>query len=306
MSAAKVARLHDRGVVSVIGPNAGQFLQGLITNDMAAFENGAAAIHAGLLSPQGKILFDVFVVQSPGGFVLEIAGEKLADFVKRLTMYKLRADVTIGDASADFQVLALWGEDASSSGETVKTIAFGDPRLPALGLRILAEARFASDIASATNGVETDPNDYHAHRIELGVPEGGKDFLFGDTVPHEADFDLFHGVSFTKGCYVGQEVVARMQNKSIIRKRVVGIAAAAPLTSGADIMLGDVVIGRVGSVAGQRGLALIRLDRAAEAVDKGTALTADDHPIVVDADAIHRYRASAAARSAVAELPRRE
>lgn len=306
MSAAKVARLQDRGVVSVIGPNAGQFLQGLITNDMAAFENGAAAIHAGLLSPQGKILFDVFVVQSPGGFVLEIAREKLADFVKRLTMYKLRADVTIGDASADFQVLALWGEDASSSGETVKTIAFGDPRLPALGLRILAEARFASDIASATNGVETDPNEYHTHRIELGVPEGGKDFLFGDTVPHEADFDLFHGVSFTKGCYVGQEVVARMQNKSIIRKRVVGIAAAAPLTSGADIMLGDVVIGRVGSVAGQRGLALIRLDRAAEAVDKGTALTAADHPIVVDADAIHRYRASAAARSAVAELPRRE
>lgn len=306
MSAAKIARLPDRGVVSLIGPDASQFLQGLITNDIATLENGAAAIHAGLLSPQGKILFEFFVAQIPGGFVLEITQEKIADFVKRLTMYKLRADVTIRDASNNFQVLALWGEDANSPGETANTVSFGDPRLPALGRRILAEARFVSDIASATNGVDSEPEDYHTHRIELGVPEGGKDFLFGDTVPHEADFDLFHGVSFTKGCYVGQEVVARMQNKSIIRKRVVSIAAAAPLASGADILLGDVVIGRIGSVAGARGLALMRLDRAAEAVDKGIALTVNDQPISVNAHAIDHYRASVLARPAVADLPRRE
>lgn len=306
MSAAKIARLPDRGVVSLIGPDASQFLQGLITNDMATLENGAAAIHAGLLSPQGKILFEFFVAQIPGGFALEIAQEKIADFVKRLTMYKLRADVTIRDASTNFQVLALWGLDANSPGETANTVSFEDPRLPALGRRILAEARFASDIASATNGVDSEPEDYHTHRIELGVPEGGKDFLFGDTVPHEADFDLFHGVSFTKGCYVGQEVVARMQNKSIIRKRVVSIAAAAPLASGADILLGDVVIGRIGSVAGARGLALMRLDRAAEAVDKGIELTVNDQPISVNAHAIDHYRASVLARPAVADLPRRE
>lgn len=306
MSAAKIARLPDRGVVSLIGPDASQFLQGLITNDMATLENGAAAIHAGLLSPQGKILFEFFVAQIPGGFVLEIAQEKIADFVKRLTMYKLRADVTIRDASTNFQVLALWGLDANSPGETANTVSFEDPRLPALGRRILAEARFASDIASATNGVDSEPEDYHTHRIELGVPEGGKDFLFGDTVPHEADFHLFHGVSFTKGCYVGQEVVARMQNKSIIRKRVVSIAAAAPLASGADILLGDVVIGRIGSVAGARGLALMRLDRAAEAVDKGIELTVNDQPISVNAHAIDHYRASVLARPAVADLPRRE
>ena len=281
MSTAKIAILLDRGVVSVAGPDAAKFLQGLISNDLETTETLTAtgrhrAIHAGLLSPQGKILFDFFVAKAADGFVLDVANDKLADLIKRLSMYKLRANVTISDASADHKCLALWGKDACSSGETIGTVAFDDPRLPAMGLRILAEARFATDITSATNGSKVAEADYHAHRIGLGVPEGGKDYDFGDAYPHEANFDLLNGVSFSKGCYVGQEIVARMQHKTAIKKRVVPVESSAALPHDRpDIVAGEVVIGKLGSVQGKHGLAMLRLDRAAEFSAQGQAMTAD-------------------------------
>ena len=220
--------------------------KGLITNDIATLETKpddvafeAAAAHAGLLSPQGKILFDFFCVRTLDGFLLDVARDKAAELAKRLTMYKLRAAADIKVVSDDYHVLALWGPNACSSGPTTGTVAFRDPRHADLGTRILAEARFATDIASATNGSKVSADAYHAHRIALGVPEGGKDYDFGDAYPHEADFDLFNGVSFTKGCYVGQEVVARMQNKTVVRKRVVKITGRQPLTRGTDILLGE-------------------------------------------------------------------
>jgi tRNA-modifying protein YgfZ len=301
----KIASLQDRGVVSVTGPDAAKLLQGLITNDIANLETqpdevafAAACAHTGLLSPQGKILFDFFCVRTLDGFVLDVPRDKAADLAKRLTMYKLRADAQIAVVSEDYQVLALWGPDACSSGPTKGTIAFRDPRHAELGTRILAEAQFATDIASATNGTKVGAEVYHAHRISLGIPEGGKDYDFGDAYPHEADFDLFHGVSFTKGCYVGQEVVARMQNKTVVRKRIVKVLGSAPLTSGADILLGEAPIGKIGSVDGIHGLAMLRLDRTVEALDKGITLTADGTTITADAAALNRYRASLAARPA--------
>lgn len=310
MSAVKITALADRGVVSVTGNDAGKLLQGLITNDIASLVTkpsdvafAAASAHAGLLSPQGKILFDFFCVRTLDGFVLDVASDRAADLAKRLALYKLRAAVDIRVVSHDYTVLALWGPHACSSGPTTGTIAFRDPRHPDLGFRILAEARFATDIASATNGAKAAPDAYHAHRIALGVPEGGKDYAFGDAYPHEADFDLFNGVSFTKGCYVGQEVVSRMQNKSVVRKRVVKISSTEPLAAGVDVMLGEIPIGRIGSVDGVNGLALLRLDRAEEAQTKGLALTSGGCDITVDADALARYRKSAAARPASIELP---
>ena len=115
-------------------------------------------------------------------------------------------------------MLALWGDAPQSPGETKGTVSFPDPRLPALGLRILAESEFADDIASASNGVDAAAEDYHAHRIALGVPEAGKDYALGDTFPHEADMDRLNGVSFTKGCFVGQEVVSRMQHRAHVQE----------------------------------------------------------------------------------------
>jgi folate-binding protein YgfZ len=285
---AKIAVLPDRGVVRVTGEDAEKLLQGVITNEMDLL-SAQPAIHAALLTPQGKILFEFFVVKAgEGAYLLETGRDQAAGLAKRLGMYKLRAKVTIEDASNAYRVLALWGTAPQSPretppGETTGTVSFPDPRRPALGLRILAESRFADDVASASNGVDATAEDYHAHRIVLGVPEGGKDYVLGDTFPHEADMDRLGGVSFTKGCFVGQEVVSRMQHRARVRKRVVPVDAAGPgeLKAGADIAVGAAVIGKVGSVAGQRALAMLRLDRAAEAKAKGQPLTADGSEIVL-------------------------
>ncbi|HEY8194667.1 MAG TPA: folate-binding protein [Hyphomicrobium sp.] len=295
MSSAKIARLTDRGVISVRGSDSEKLLQGLVTNDLEGLEQGAAR-HAALLSPQGKIMFDFFVVRVAGGYLLDVAAAKAADLVKRLTLYKLRADVAIADVSSDFAVYAVWNEGAAALTETRTCISFEDPRHPLMGIRWLTEAPPPPD----WQVVELAHSDYDALRVRLGVPEGGKDYDFGDAYPHEADFDLFNGVSFTKGCYVGQEVVARMQNKTVVRKRVVKISAAKPFISHTDVLLGEIPIGRVGTVDGAHALAMLRLDRALEAEQKNQSLTAAGKDINVEAEALARYRASSAAKPSTA------
>jgi tRNA-modifying protein YgfZ len=262
---ARIALLADRGVVRVAGEDAEKLLQGVITSDMDLL-TAQRAIHAALLTPQGKILFDFFVVRAPGGFLLEAAADKAADLAKRLTMYKLRAKATIEDVSSRFAIAVSWGAERADLLDE-SAISFADPRLAELGTRMLlpVTTRVAASAAAA---------DYHAHRIALGVPEGGKDYAFGEAFPHEADLDQLNGVSFSKGCFVGQEVVSRMQNRASIRKRVVPVVGEAPLTLGAEVMAGAAVIGSVGSVAGAQALALVRLDRAAEAAAKGEILSA--------------------------------
>lgn len=302
MSAAKIARLTDRGVVSVRGSDSKKLLQGLITNDLERLDAASAdhtGLHAALLSPQGKILFDFFVARVAGGYLLDVALAKAGDLVKRLAMYKLRADAAITDASNRFVVFALWGDGAASHGETSESVSITDPRDARLGLRILAQSQFADDVASATTGSNANHAEYDAHRVALGVPEGGKDYEYGDAYPHEANFDLFDGVSFTKGCYVGQEVVARMQNKTVVRKRVVKISANAPLTSGVDVLQGEAPIGRVGTVDGANALAMLRLDRALEAQQKNQTLTAGGIAITPDAEALARYRATTEPSAAI-------
>ena len=276
MTSARIALLADRGVVRVTGEDAEKLLQGIVSNDIDLLAS-QPAIHAALLTPQGKILFDFFVVKIGGGFLLETARDKAGDLAKRLNLYKLRAKVEIRDASDDYRVSALWGPSPHNFGETAGTVSFPDPRLPTLGSRILAE----TGAATGTNGAEASPEDYHAHRIALGVPEGGQDYAFGDTFPHEADLDQLNGVSFSKGCFVGQEVVSRMQNRANVRKRVVPIEGETALTPGVEVQAGTAAIGTIGSVAGKLALALLRLDRAAEAKAKGQVLTAHGVPLAL-------------------------
>lgn len=303
MSNAQFARLPDRGAVRVAGPDAVKFLQGLVTNDVGHLEADAGKMafdadraFAALLSPQGKVLFDFLCVPTPEGFVLDVARDQAQALVKRLTMYRLRAAVEITDVSDTYVLLALWGKDAVSSGPTTATLAFKDPRHADLGIRILAEARFATDIGSATNGSEVDAGQYHAHRVALGVPEGGKDYAFGDTFPHEAMLDLLSGVSFTKGCYVGQEIVARMEHRGTARKRIVIVHAETALPApGCEIRAGEVAIGMLGSVDGHRGLAMLRLDRVKEFQDKGVGLTAGNVPVTIEIPAWAATKLHAAA-----------
>lgn len=283
-----VAQLDDRGVVAITGPDAEHFLQGIVTQDMQALAH-TPAVYAGLLSPQGKILFDFFIARAADGFLLETAAAMAADLVTRLAMYRLRAKVQIADRSGDMRVLVVWGVAPASLGPTHGTVAFTDPRVAELGLRILAPAAHAIDIAAATRGIDAAADEWHAHRVRLGVPEGGRDFAFADAFPHEADMDQLAGVSFDKGCYVGQEVVSRMQHRGTARKRIVAAAGDAPLTSGAAVTVGDAVIGTLGSVAGREALALVRLDRAAEAKAKGLALLAGGVAIALRKPAWARF-----------------
>ncbi len=263
-----ISKLGDRGVLAVTGAEAKSFLQGLITNDMDRVE-AAAAIHAGLLTPQGKILFDFFVVGDGPGFLLECPLANASELAKRMTFYKLRAAVEIEDISEEHTVCAAWGSAPEATGARA---CYADPRLPELGFRLI----LPSDAAPETSGCAPAPEAaYHAHRIGLGVPEGGKDFEFGDAFPHEADFDQLNGVDFKKGCYVGQEVVSRMEHRGTARKRVVPIEGVAALPQGGgDISASGVAIGRLGSVSETSGLALLRLDRAKKAQTDGKAISA--------------------------------
>jgi folate-binding protein YgfZ len=224
--------------------------------------------YGGLLTPQGKILFD-FIVHDAGAdrFLLDVAREKAAELAKRLGFYKLRAAVAIADRSDELRVIAAWdGVPTLPEG----AIVAADPRLAALGHRAIV----ASDTVPAAGG-HTSPSAYRAHRIRLGVPEGGADFAFGDAFPHDADMDQLGGVDFTKGCYTGQEVVARMEHRGTARRRVIAVAADTALPpAGTPVMAGDIEIGALGSSEGSRGLASLRLDRAADATRAGRAITA--------------------------------
>lgn len=289
MSNAHIAILPDRGVVSVTGEAAREFLDNLVTNDMALL-GGQPAIHAGLLSPQGKILFEFIVVRAADGFLLDTARDKAAELVKRLGLYKLRANVAINDLSASRAIVAVWG---GSPPAVALALTYPDPRHPALGSRIILAPEMAAKLAPGDAGADA----YHAHRIMLGVAEAGRDYPLGDTFPHEANFDRQHGVSFTKGCFVGQEVVARMQHKTVVRKRVVAISADAALVSGAEVRVGEAVLGTVGSVTGDRALAMIRLDRAAEACVNLHPLVSGSAIVAVDPSALAAYDAAVARRS---------
>lgn len=276
MTTMNIAPLIDRGVVRVSGADAAKLLQGLVTADLDLLGR-QPAVFAGLLTPQGKIMFDFFIVKTEQGFLLDTLREKAPDLAKRLTFYKLRANVAIADASEEYSVAALWGNGEPELGSSA--LVYLDPRLAEMGWRAIAPADFRWGAPGVDLATEAD---YHAHRIALGVPEGSSDYALGDTFPHEALFDQLGGVSFQKGCYVGQEVVSRMEHRSTARKRVVPVDGREPLQPGSDVKAGEAVIGKVGSVSGARGLALLRLDRVGEALGKGQSITAGGVPVTVN------------------------
>jgi tRNA-modifying protein YgfZ len=168
-------------------------------------------------------------------------------------------------------VLAAWdGEGTTECG-----LVYRDPRLPVLGLRVMLPPHLASEAAAELGAELTDAGAYEAHRVALGIPRGGLDFMYGDAFPHEADMDQLGGVDFEKGCYVGQEVVSRMEHRGTARNRVVpiGYDAFAP-EAGVPVMAGERQVGIMGSSAAGRGLALLRLDRVADALAADVALIA--------------------------------
>jgi len=257
------AHLTDRALVSVTGPDAEHFLQNILTTDLDQLAAGEAKPGA-LLTPQGKILFDFLISrQADGGFVLEVRADIAADLVKRLTLYKLRAKVEI--ALRDQSLVAVsWADEsgASQSDSTVRDARFADQAV----LRTY-------DASPADSTVEA----WHAFRISVGVPESGPDYALGDAFPHDVLLDQTGGVGFKKGCYVGQEVVSRMQHRGTARRRFLIAAGDAALpAAGTEITAGGRSVGTLGSVAGRTGLALVRIDKVKAAMDSGTPILGGD------------------------------
>lgn len=271
MAVASWTRLTDRGVVEVGGEEAGDFLQNLVTNDVDDISPQGAGYGA-LLSPQGKVQFDFLMFRDGDRFWFDLPRERAAAFAQRMAFYRLRRPVEIEDRSADYEAIALWGEDLPTIGQAVAYAS--DPRLGALGHRAIIVAGTTPEI-----GEEVDRQVYDRRRIELGVPDGGADFAYEAAFPHDADIDQLHGIDFAKGCYVGQEIVSRMEHRGTARRRVVRIAAGHDLTAGAEITAAGQAIGTVGSVDGARGLAMVRIDRVGHALDAGTPITAEGGPV---------------------------
>jgi len=270
----KAALLPDRGVVKVVGDDARKFLNGLVTCDMSKVSPAAARFTA-LLTPQGKIIVDFIVAEAPaedgGGFFLDCPRALATTLVEKLNFYKLRAKVVCEDLSEVLGVMAAW----DGAGATEYGLCYADPRLPELGLRVMLPPHVAAEAAADLGASLVDAGAYEAHRIALGVPRGGADFIYGNAFPHEADMDQFAGVDFDKGCYVGQEVVSRVQHRASARSRVVPVTyeGGAPI-GGVPVIAGEREIGMFGSAAQGHGLALVRLDRVAEAQAAGTPITA--------------------------------
>jgi hypothetical protein len=270
----KAALLPDRGVVKVAGDDARNFLHGLFSADILKLTPGEARFGA-LLSPQGKILADFIVVEAPaqdgGGFFLDAPRALANPLVAKLNVYKLRSRVIVEDLSDVLGVLAAW----DGNGKSTFGLAYADPRLPALGLRVMLPAHRAADAAAGLGATLVDASAYDAHRIALGIPRGGVDFSYGDAFPHETDMDQLGGVDFAKGCYVGQEVVSRMEHRGIARTRAMTVRydGAAP-QAGVAVMAGERQVGTMGSAAAGHGLALLRLDRVADALAHGEPLLA--------------------------------
>ena len=255
-----VLHLTDRCAITVTGQDAGPFLQGIVTTDLESLADDEVRSCA-LLTPQGKILFD-FLLSGRGGdgFLIDVDRSAAADLVKRLTLYKLRAKAEIAELE-NISVFALWDEPVMT-GRRDTRFADADVR------RLYA--------AAAPAGVMSTSEDYDRLRVANGVGESGRDFVLSDVFPHDVLMDLNGGVSFRKGCFVGQEVVSRMHHRKSARRRLVTVEGAAPLpASGSDIQAGDRSIGRLGTVAGAQGLALVRVDRVADALAAGHKIMAE-------------------------------
>lgn len=270
----KSAFLPDRGVIKVAGEDARNFLNGLITTDVDRLKPGLGRFGA-LLTPQGKIIVDFLITEAPaghgGGFLIDCPKALADGLTIKLRFYKLRAKVTVDNLSDDLGVLAAWDGQLAAQPD----LAFADPRNGELGTRILIPADLKQNLSDLIGAELVDAADYEAHRIALGVPRGGLDFMYSNAFPHETNMDRLAGVDFDKGCYVGQEVVSRMQHRGTARTRSVKVLLEGSLPEiGVSVMAGDKSVGTMGSSAQGKGIALVRIDRVADALDAGQPLTA--------------------------------
>lgn len=239
--APRIARLDSRALIRVTGPDARPFLHNLLTQDVETLAPGQLRFGA-LLSPPGRLLFDLFLWGLGDGVLLDVAADRRDALLQRLAMYRLRAQIAV--EADEGSVFAAWGGEVD--GFTP------DPRTPALGGR-----RYGDRVE--TNAAE---DDWQAHRLAVGVPDPAADAPSDRTYPIEADFDLLNGIDFQKGCFVGQETTSRMKRRGAIRNRMLPLAFDGPPPPfGAEVLNGDLRAGEVLSGRDGAAMALVRLDR---------------------------------------------
>lgn len=255
--------LRDRSFIRVAGAEAEPFLHNLITTDLVSLSADETRPGA-LLTPQGKILFDFMVWRDGPGFLLETDTTQRDGLLKRLTMYRLRAKADFGVEDIEGVTVA-WADKATDGRK--------DSRFFKAGITLTRTPGQHGDDAETL---------YDALRIANGVAVSGRDFALQDAFPHDVLLDLNGGLGFRKGCYVGQEVVSRMQHRGTARRRVVIVSGTADLpASGTEITAGGKPMGALGSTVGSKGLAIVRIDRAGEAIAVGTPILADDAEVSV-------------------------
>ena len=256
--------LDDRAVLAISGPQARDFLQGLVTNDIVGGLAPGAGLYTALLSPQGKILFDFLMTEGDGALLLDVALETRDALLKKLKMYKLRAKLEIEARDQLAVFVDLKGHPQNRVVPYAdRAVSFPDPRLAALGMRSIgARAEMPANLPG--------PRAYHQHRLALGVPEGS-DFGFEKIFALDAGLAELNGVSFTKGCYIGQELTSRMKHRATSRKRILTVRAEAPLPASGAVTRGGTEIGELISTHGNTAFALIRLDRLEESQGDVTA-----------------------------------
>jgi len=277
---------RERGLVSLSGADTGTLLQGIVSNDMARV-NAERAVYAALLTPQGKFLHDFLVSRVGDVFYLDCEAARLADLRKRLLMYRLRADVAIAAPAEGMIVAVMPGADAlealdlpaeaGAARALAGGVAYVDPRLAGLGARAVLPVGSAAQTLEALGFAATDGGSYDALRLRLGIPDGGRDMPVEKATLLESNFEELNGVDWDKGCYVGQEVTARMHYRGLIRKRLLPVAIDGPTPSPETlVMYGEREAGEMRSAANGRGLALLKLALVEEAAEAGEALTAGE------------------------------
>ncbi|HEV2675991.1 MAG TPA: folate-binding protein [Aliidongia sp.] len=258
-----------RGLLLLTGEDRSTFLQGLVSNDVRKL-SATTAIWAALLTPQGKYLHDFFIAARGDGWLIDGEGARIADLKRRLGMYKLRAKIVLEDVTDQFEVLQAWGADAGAPlglaepGQAIErgdTVAFLDPRLGGLGLRLIAPRDTGAATLEALGYAPGNHADWDRLRLERGVPDGSRDMLLEKAILLENGFDELHGVAWDKGCYIGQELTARTKYRGLVKKRLMPIAVDGPLPEPGTLILRDgQEAGEVRSGRDGLALALVRLD----------------------------------------------
>jgi folate-binding protein YgfZ len=265
--------LDDRGVLAVSGPDRAGFLQGLVSNDVDKIA-ADRAVYAALLTAQGKYLHDFIMVAAGEAIWLDAEAARLADLKRRLSIYRLRAKVAIGEAP-ELTVAAVFGAGACPALDLPEQtgaarpfgagVALVDPRLAALGARVILPREAIRETLAAAGFAEADFAAYDRHRLSLGIPDGSRDLMVEKSILLESGFDELNGVDWAKGCYIGQELTARTKYRGLIKKRLfpVRIDGAAP-APGTILSLDDKEAGEMRSSRDGVGLALLRLDAVAD------------------------------------------